>query len=150
MSALHPLASRVPHPAPLRHRPPAWLIIVGLFGAPVAWSLQLLVAYVLVGDRCSGSFAGPTADYGFTGWIVAGVGVLAILACVGALLASWRIWRLTREEGPGRHHEALTAGHGRTRFLGLSGIIASLIFLAAAVFELIVPFLVPPCALPFS
>jgi hypothetical protein len=120
----------------------------GLFAAPIAWSLQLLVSYGLTGDRCR-TASSPGLSSGSSAVLQAVIGVIAVVVCALALLSAWRVWRMTREEGPGRHHEALTAGHGRTRFLGLCGIIASLTFLAASVFELIVPFLVSPCALPF-
>jgi hypothetical protein len=147
MTALHPLAKGVQHPAPLRRNIPAWSVLAGLFAAPLAWSLQLLVSYGLNGDACSeGGIVAHTSTLKF-GVLLSG-GILAILLCCAGLLAAFRTWRLTRDEGPGDHHEGLTAGAGRTRFLGLCGMIAGSIFLIASLCELLVPFLVSPCIQP--
>lgn len=148
MRQLHPLAPGIPHPAPLRHLAPTWLVLSALFAAPFAWGLQLLVSYMLIGDQCSATSAPEQSLDGATLLTLGLIGLLAIAVAIGGLATAWRIWRLTCEEGPGRHHETLTAGHGRTRFLGLCGIVGSLTFLAAAIFEFLVPFLATPCALP--
>ncbi len=145
MTALHPLARAVGHPSTLRHAAPKWLVLVALFLAPSAWSLQLLASYLLNGDTCTGGVAsllppGPRLV------VLAVIGALATAACVIGLAAARRTWRLTRDEARGDHHAALTSGAGRTRFLGLCGIIASSIFLVGAIFALLIPLLVPPCA----
>jgi hypothetical protein len=142
MSALHPLAKGVQHPSPLRHKAPFWLVNAGLFAAPAAWLLQLLVSYVLNGDRCDAAQS-PHA------LLLAVIGVVAVATTILGLWAAHRTWLLTREEGPGDHHEGLTTGAGRTRFLGLGGIVSSSIFVIGAAFALLVPFLVSPCIVPF-
>jgi hypothetical protein len=142
MSALHPLAKGVQHPSPLRHRAPVWLVNAGLFAAPAAWLLQLLISYVLNGDRCDAG-QGPHA------LLLAVIGIVAVATTILGLWAAHRTWRLTREEGPGDHHEGLTTGTGRTRFLGLGGIVSSSIFVIGAAFALLVPFLVSPCVVLF-
>jgi hypothetical protein len=149
MTVLHALAKGVDHPAPLRHRVPGWLVVSGLFAAPAAWSLQLLVSYCLNGDICpaGGRPAGPSL--GATSAVVAAIGVVAVGTCLFGLWSSRQTWKLTRREGPGDHHEGLTAGLGRTRFLGLSGMVAGAIFLIASLFALLVPLLVSPCAALF-
>lgn len=144
MSTLHPLAKGVQHPSPLRHKAPFWLVNAGLFAAPGAWTLQLLVSYVLNGDKCTAGRSGalpiePTA------MLLAVIGIVAVATAFLGLWAAHRTWRLTRQEGPGDHHEGLTTGTGRTRFLGLSGIVSSSIFIIGAAFALLVPFLVSPC-----
>ncbi|RUX76891.1 hypothetical protein EN925_37075 [Mesorhizobium sp. M7A.F.Ca.US.006.04.2.1] len=144
MSALHPLAKGVQHPSPLRHEAPWWLVSVGLIAAPAAWSLQLLVSYVLNGDRCAAGRLGAL-PFEPTAMLYAIIGVIAVATSILGLWAAHRTWRLTREEGSGDHHEGLTTGIGRTRFLGLSGIVSSSIFIVGAVFALLVPFLVSPC-----
>jgi hypothetical protein len=141
MSALHPLAKGVEHPAPLRGNASSLLVVAGLFIAPAAWALQLLVSYGLNGDACGGS---KSWESGRSPLDVA-IGVIAVVACLLGLCAAHRTWRLTRHEGPGDHHEGLTAGLGRTRFLALCGIVGSSIFSVASIFELLVPFLVVPC-----
>ncbi|MEO8242926.1 MAG: hypothetical protein ABI832_11460 [bacterium] len=150
MTTLHPLAKSVPHPAPLRHAAPYWLVNAGLFAAPAAWSAQLIASYGLVGDRCGVGLlqsGGPVDHVDIT---VAAVGVLAVVIGLAGWIAAYRVWQITRNEAPGDQHQALTAGAGRTRFLGLCGMIASTIFVAATLFALLVPYLVTPCSAPFS
>ena len=141
MSSLHPLARGVNHPAPLRGRASPLLVAAGLFAAPIAWSLQLLISYALIGDRCDAPLTGPVKTILFI------AGVLAIVATLIGLIAAYHTWRQTRDEGQGSYHEGLTSGVGRTRFLGLCGLVASSIFAVAAVFEMLVPLLGTSCPL---
>jgi len=144
MTPLHPLANSIQHPSPHRHNPHPAIVLAGLSLAPVSWSLQLLVSYILSGDRCHD--VGTLATTGTTDpALVATLGVLAVAGCVIGFWAAWRTWRETRLEAPGDHHEGLTTGRGRTRFLGLAGIVASLIFLVGSVFEALVPMLESTC-----
>lgn len=146
MTALHPLAKRVKHPAPLRDRVSPRMVTFGLFAAPTAWLLQLFISYGLNGDRCGAHVASQAALGRALPAVAAGV---AAIICVCGLWAARRTWRQTQKEGTGDYHEGLTAGVGRTRFLGLSGLVAGGIFLIATLFALIVPFLSSPCATPF-
>lgn len=150
MTALHPLARRVRHPAPLRRTVSRWLVSAGLFAAPAAWGVQLLVSYLLNGDSCRIAPPLHAVSFGPKSTLLAMIGVVAVASCLLGLWAAHVTWRLTRKEGLGDHHEGLTAGAGRTRFLGLCGIVVSWIFLIGAAFALLVPFLVSPCAVPFS
>ena len=129
------------HPAPARGRVAWWIVLAGLVVAPAAWFLQLNASFVLGEAGCSGF--GPPATFVHLFLVV--IGVLAVLLALAALGSAIRAWKKTSREGPGDHHAALTSGHGRTRFLGLAGIIVSCIFLAAVGFALFVPLLVPSC-----
>ena len=149
MTALHPLARGVQHPSPMRHLAPAWLVLAGLFAAPAAWSLQLLVSYGLDGDACNADPAAGPVPFGPKAVLLAAIGVIAVATCVFGFWAAQRTWRLTSEEKPGDHHHGLTAGTGRTRFLGLSGMVGAAIFFIGAVFALLVPLLEAPCPIPF-
>lgn len=146
MTALHPLASRIQHPAPLRHSAPPWLVLAGLFAAPAAWALQLLVSYGLNGEKCGVHRAVAVLPLGPRSVVLATIGTAAVVACLLGLWAAYVTWQLTREEARGDHHVGLTAGAGRTRFLGLCGIVSSSTFLIGTAFALLIPFLVPPCA----
>ena len=133
----------VAHPAPNRNRA-SWLVIVaGLVLAPAAWFLQLNASFLLGAARCPGAPAGPPAAITHAAIVVAGIAaaVLAVLALASAA----RVWSRTSTEGPGDYHAALTSGHGRTRFLGLAGLIVSCIFLVAVGFSLFVPWMVRAC-----
>lgn len=149
MTALHPLAHGVEHPSPMRHLAPAWLVLAGLFAAPAAWSVQLLVSYGLDGDACNAVLAAGPVPFGPKTVLLTVIGIMAVAICVFGFWAAQRTWRLTREEKPGDHHHGLTAGTGRTRFLGLSGMIAAVIFIIGSVFALLVPLLESPCLAPF-
>lgn len=149
MTSLHPLARRVAHPAPLRDAAPPWLVIAGLFAAPAAWSLQLLVSYGLDGDSCLASAGAVGAPLGFKALLLAAIGIVALAGCAFGFWSAHRTWRLTRGESAGDHHEGLTAGAGRTRFLGLGGMVAATFFVVGSLFSLLVPFLETPCLVPF-
>ena len=89
------------HPAPAEHAVALGALWFGLFGAPVVWSLQLVLNYALVTHACfpaSNPRATPTFDGLWTAVLVAGV-VAAVIA-VAAGVTAWRSWRLTRQE----HH----------------------------------------------
>jgi hypothetical protein len=148
MSALHPLAKGVRHPAPLRNRAPGWGVLAGLFAAPAAWSAQLVASYLINGDVCRASMPAAAGSAGITSAVVAAISALAFAACLFGLWSAFRTWRLTRHEGPGDHHDALSAGVGRTRFLGLCGLVSGAIFLVATGFAFLIPLLVSPCAAP--
>lgn len=131
-------ASAVNYPAPARARV-SWLIVgFGLVAAPVAWLVQVNASVVFGSKQCQGEPAG---------WHLAivVVGIAAAVLALAALASAASAWSSTRAEGPGDHHAALTSGHGRTRFLALSGIIFSCMFLVAVIFALFVPWMVSAC-----
>lgn len=132
-------ASAIAHPAPARARVSWLIVIIGLFVAPAAWLVQLNTSVVFGSKQCGGEPAG---------WHLAiiAVGVASAVLALAALASSASAWSRTRGEGPGDHHAALTSGHGRTRFLALSGIIFSCMFLVAVIFALFVPWMVSACS----
>ena len=141
MTETHHTNSTIAHPAPARGRVAWWIVLAALVVAPAAWFLQLNASFVLGAAGCPGF--GPSTTSVHVVLVV--VGVLAVLFALVALASAIRTWTQTSREGPGDHHAALTSGHGRTRFLGLAGIIVSCIFLAAVGFAFLVPWLVPSC-----
>ena len=151
----HP-ASDSGHPAPERARVSLAALWFGIFGGPVAWSVQTLVNLPVASHGCfprleplDHSVIGNVSGITFV------VGVFAILVCLAAAAVSARTWLRTRGEhqesaGSSRHHDAATAlaetGEGRTRFMALSGLLASLTFLVLTVVQTASIFLVSPCA----
>ena len=139
MSDARQRSSAIGHPAPARARV-SWLIVAfGLVVAPSAWLVQLNASVVLGSKQCGGE---PAV------WRLAivAVGIAAAVLALAALASAANAWTRTRAEGPGDHHAALTSGHGRTRFLALSGIIFSCMFLIAVIFALFVPWMVSACS----
>jgi hypothetical protein len=134
------------HPAPQRGRVGAAALIIGLTGAPLAWSIQIVAGYAIAAYACYPqrmSLAAP---------VVAGLkGQLAMLSLAAILLAAictlvgYRSWRASRDEQEGDHHALLEHGEGRTRFMAMCALVTSAGFLVVLVFTSIVLVFVQPC-----
>jgi hypothetical protein len=134
------------HPAPaVRVATPAALWF-GLFGAPVAWSLQLLASYALVAHGCYPDAAPMTMPVvpGLRA-LVLGTGAAALAVALLAGVSAWRSWRATRREHEGEHEALLEAGEGRTRFMALAGILLSAVFVLGIVMNVVPLLLLRPC-----
>ncbi len=120
----------------------------GTFGGPAAWIIQLVVNYGLASYTCYPRGAPRTSVVPGWGGIWGGLlalNLIAIVVALAAAWAAWRIWQATRHEDPGASGEVLEAGEGRTRFLGLVGIMTGLGFFLATVFDTVALFVVPQC-----
>lgn len=71
--------------------------------------------------------------------------VVCIAITIAGGVTAWRSWRLTRQEHPDSAHGLLTRGEGRTRFMAMSGMLTSALFLMALVFSTAALFTVPAC-----
>ena len=145
------------HPAPARVRvglPALWF---GLYGGPLAWSVQTLVNLPVAAHGCFPRLeplSSPTT--GALRGVVAGVSFAALALCVAAVAVAFRSWTRTREEhqsgaGSARTHGPGNAlaetGEGRTRFMALAGVVTSLTFVVVILVHTASIFLVSPCAL---
>jgi hypothetical protein len=131
-SSAEPAAKRQPHPSPHRSRVGRWAEWFGLLGAASAWSLQELVNVSLAGHACyprDVPLAAPLWPH-LTD-IAVGVEVVAIVVCALAFIVAWRNWRRSRHEKAGDVHQLLGGGDGRTRFMAMSGMMVSAVFLFA-------------------
>lgn len=134
------------HPAPaVRAVTPAALWF-GLFGAPAAWSLQLLTSYALVAHGCYPD-AEPMAIPVVQGLktLVLGTGVAALAVALLAAASAWRSWRATRRGHEGDHEALLEAGEGRTRFMALAGVLLGAVFVLGIVMNVVPLLLLRPC-----
>jgi uncharacterized membrane protein YeiB len=134
------------HPAPLRHRVSVWLLWFGLFGAPLAWSIQILVGYPFDAHGCFPKMrplAAPSFAWLWGFQLVVGIVCFAISVAAGVV--AWRAWHSTQEERGGGHERLLEVGEGRTRFMAFSGVLVSALFALGVVLNLIPIFLVPAC-----
>jgi hypothetical protein len=103
----------------------------GLLLAPVAFLLNLEVAYALV----------PTACEQRTRILVHLVhAVCLVLALVGTMTA-WRMWRFTGEIWPGQSGGRLS----RSRFMAGVGLFLSLLFVLVILAQWIPSFVLDPC-----
>jgi hypothetical protein len=146
-----------PHPAPARVHvglPALWF---GLYGGPLAWSVQTLVNLPVAAHACYPRLeplASPISG-GLRGTVTL-VSVAALAVCVAAVVVALRSWSRTRDEhqsgaGSAREHAPATAlaetGEGRTRFMALAGVLASVTFLVVSLVHMASIFLVSPCGL---
>lgn len=104
----------------------------GLFGAPAAWSLQLMAGYALTAHGCFPASA-PRVVPTFGGlWIAVLIISLAALGlAIAAEATAWRSWRVASTE--------------RTRFMALAGMMLSGLFLIGVVMAGIPLFIKPAC-----
>lgn len=106
----------------------------GLLGAAAAWSLQLTALSSIGGAECNlgdGPTTGPLLDTAPT--IIAVINIAALLLSAAGLWISYRILAATGHLS--RSSDLLDAGEGRTPFLAVWGIFASLLFFLAVAFN---------------
>jgi hypothetical protein len=123
----------VAHPAPRRGIVPLRTLWFGIFGAPVAWALELIAGYALIAHYCYPRNV-PLRTPTFGGTQLTGLIICIVLVLVGvsALVTSIHSWRETRRP-VGEQHELLEVGEGRTRFMAFGGILLSVMFLFALI-----------------
>ena len=139
-------SSSTPHPAPHRDRIGVFWLWFGIFAAPVAWNLQLLVASAFSGHLCYPyqDPLGPTAGQHLS-WVLAAIDAAGIIVSLIALAVASANWGRVRREKQGGAEHAMDAGEGRTRFMAVLGIANSLLFLLALVFASLQLFFLPLC-----
>ena len=111
-----------PHPAPHRARVGPWSTWFAIVGAPMAWSLQLLINFSFTAHDCFPHDV-PLALPRWSHLKAAATGVeaLAAVICLVALLVAWLNWRRTRAEKAGNANHLVESGDGRTRFMAMCG-----------------------------
>lgn len=139
----------IEHPAPQRGEIPPLTLCLALVAAPAAWCLQLVVIYGFASLACFQRGAPrhtlPEAWNALPATLLA-VNLIALLVALAGLFDSHRIWLQTNTEGRGGHERLLHAGEGRTRFLAVIGIWASVWFALMIGFDTIALLGVPPCS----
>jgi len=136
------------HPAPARNSIALGTLWFGLFGAAVAWSVQLLVDYVVAAHSCFPQLYPldtPTMGRAPLWWITVIVSVLMLVVGVLGGLAAVRSWSATRHETGGHTQWALDTGEGRTRFMATAGLVTSAIFVVAMLVNTASAIVVRPC-----
>ncbi len=135
------------HAAPHRARVPLWALWAGLFGGPLLWSVQALANYAFVAHSCYPTvLPRTTPTFGSVWGLVLAISIVAALGTVAAGLVALRSWRATRDEKAGSAESLLDTAEGRTRFMALTGLVLSGIFLLAVLATGLPLFMVPTCA----
>jgi hypothetical protein len=139
-------AHGVDHPAPGRANVNPFLLGFAVVGAPISWSLEMLVSFPISAYACfpkDEPLPAPAIP-GLSG-ILTCVGIAFFLAGVLATVASVICWRQTRNENASVAKHLLEVGEGRTRFIALCGLIVSIGFLIALIFETTALYLIRSC-----
>lgn len=144
------------HPAPARGNVALWTLWFGFLGAPLGWTLQTLANTAVASHGCYPQLF--PLDKPLTGGmrgILFVISVVAIVAGVAALAVSFSTWRRTNSEhqeksgtaarGHDQSTAALETGEGRTRFMAMSGVLTSIVFLVVILAHTAAIFVVIPC-----
>jgi len=137
------------HPAPLSHRVKLHESVLGLFGGPLAWFVQLCCGYALASERCfkdGERLADPMDHLHWTSQAIAALMVLAVAVAIVSFIVSWGAFKRTRQEIPGDPLHLLETGAGRTRFLALWGMLLGAGFAAATALTAVAFITLPRCA----
>lgn len=119
-----------------------WLLF-GMSAAPLFWLGQLMLGYGVTAFICyPGDHPETLPQAGPLFAALLAFDLVALAACVAGAVVSWRAWRRTGGEG---HAHVMHTGEGRNRFLSLWGLMSSLWFFFAVLFNVIASVTVPPC-----
>lgn len=142
------IAERSAHPSPGRNAVSLGALWFGVFGGPVAWSIQEIADYATNAHDCFPRMvplASPLLGADRMWTILGVVSGAAVLLAVAALLVAIHSYRATRSESGGDSHDLLEVGEGRTRFMALSGSIMSALFLLATLVHAATLLMVSAC-----
>lgn len=139
---------RVQDPAPYRHRTSLFWLWFGIVAAPALWFAQEWLNYAFSSYTC---YPGDTpliavpAGWNWYRFGMYGIHAAAFLVALAAGYVSWRAWAATRDEEPGGLYQTMELGEGRTRFFAVWGMMFSVAFLGAILFETLASIIVPLC-----
>jgi hypothetical protein len=139
--AIHPS-----HPGPLRGAVSGWALATGLVAAPFAWLLDELGSYFISATECQLKGSGDVMMM-VRGSSPAYLLLTAVtwLIALGGLWLALHNWRKTRDEHPGGGHHLLALGEGRTRFVAMCGLMASIVFTFGFLYLTLQMFAAPLC-----
>lgn len=116
-------------------------LLVALLGAPLAWTLHLLAAYVLVAYACATGWAGLRAA-------LVVLTLVALAAAVASGLLARRLWVRARQvDRPSDDHWDARMGErtARVSFLMVTGLVMAGIFAVGIAYQSAPVLLVQPC-----
>jgi hypothetical protein len=121
-------------PAPETGSPRFLRLLFGCSAAPLCWLGQMMLGYGVTAYACypGDHPLGPAAGSGLFVPLIL-FDLIALAGCATGAFVSWRIWA--------QH----PASEGRNHFLALWGIMSSLWFFGAILFNAIVSVAVTPC-----
>ncbi len=146
MAATPPTLHAIEHPAPHRDRARLAALWFGLTAAPLGWCIQTLSGAALAGHDCyPRQWPLPVPIWQSLWPILLAISVGGIALAIAGGAVAWHTWRSTRHERPDSAHHLMDRGEGRTRFMSMSGLITTALFLIALSFGTAALFMVPLC-----
>lgn len=122
-------------PAPETRQPRFLRLLFGCCAAPLAWLGHTMLGYGVTAAVCyPGDHPVRLAAGGPLFAALVAFDLFALAVCAAGAFVSWRGWSRMR------------AGEGSHRFLALGGLMSSLWFFTAILFNVIASVMVPPCA----
>lgn len=136
------------HPSPQRERVDHRALFAALAAGPAAWIVQLVASYAAVGVACTArrtvAAASAAAFAGEPTLLIAGNLVCLAIVVAGGIFC--RIaWNRVAGEKAGGPEAALNVGDGRTRFIAVCGMLSSVGFALAVLFNTVEPLIGPGC-----
>lgn len=144
----HEHTSPQSHPSPKRGATSLAALFFAVTAGPVGWTIQHLVGYGLASYPCNPDSRQLTAP--LAGWapLRPSLVVLSLACLILALAGGWvayRSFRATRDETAGEAADPLEIGAGRSRWMAVCGIMVTVLFAGAIVFDGIVLLGSPSC-----
>jgi hypothetical protein len=132
--------------APRRGRVSVTLVVVAASTAPVLWLAQMLLSYGISADVC-GDLQWATAVFTRTALRNTLFAFDAFAGCgaIGGGLLSYRSWKLAGDAGAASPPAGAGPEEDGTRFLARWGMLTSLWFFSAIVFNTIASIMIAPC-----
>lgn len=136
------------HPAPQRSKLHWLQLSIALFGAPLAWLLQMSLSEPLAAQACYPAAVPLTLPVlASLPLLLKCISAACLLLALGGFWCAWRAWQATRSEADSpRADDAADTGHGRTRFLALLATLCSGLFVTAILFTALGLLLSQSCA----
>jgi hypothetical protein len=140
-SALDPVG-----PAPETRSVKFLTLLVGCCAAPIVWVGQLVLGYGVTAYICyPGDHPSTLVRSGPLFSALLAFDTVALAACATGGLVSWRAWAHSSRANHAAPDHILHTGEGRDRFLAMWGLMSSLWFFIAVLFNAIASITVPPC-----
>ena len=118
-------------------------LLFGACTAPLFWLGQIGLGYGVSAFSCYPGDHPVSSQTNMLFDMLMVFDAVAILAVACGGLVSWQAW--TAVAGSQSHRHVLHTGEGRDRFLAIWGLLSSLWFFFAVLFNTIASILVPPC-----
>lgn len=120
--------------------PVGFALVFAVFGAPIAWALQLGVNYALSAHACYPmDIPLMTPVWGPLWWILIGIDMAAMIVSGGASMVAFGQWRAWR--GASLQH----IGERRNRYIAQWAVLTSTLFSIAVIFTIVMLFIEPVC-----